>query len=74
MKKPIEAAADAHVEVLVPPAVSVNAVSATKKGTYVPILTVFVVLGADGDELLNPVRAEVRVGTGVERLHPLSLL
>ena len=70
----LEAAADAHVEVLVPPAVSVNAVSDTKKGTYVPILTVFVVLGADGDELLNPVRAEVRVGTGVDAsMNPLVL-
>jgi len=60
----LEAAADADVEVLVPPAVLRNAVSATVEGPGVLVFTALAVLDADGDELLDPARAEVLVGTG----------
>jgi len=62
----LEAAANADVEVLVPPAVLVNAVSATVEGPGVLAFTALAVLDVDGDELLDPARAEVLVGTGVD--------
>jgi len=46
-------------------AVLVDAVSATVEGSDVLVFTAFAVLDADGDELLDSVRAEVLVGTGV---------
>jgi len=60
----LKAAADADVEVLVPPAVLGNAVSATVEGPGVLVFTALAVLDVDGDELLEPARAEVVVGTG----------
>ena len=62
----LEAAADADVEVLAPPAVLVDAVSATVKGSGVLVFTTLAVLDVDGDELLDSARAEVLVGTGVD--------
>jgi len=62
----LEAAADADVEVLVPPAVLVNAVSATVEGPGVLVFTALAVLDVDGDKLFDPARAEVLVGTGVD--------
>jgi len=62
----LEGAADADVEVLVPPAVLVDAVSATVKGSVVLVFTALAVLAVDGDELLDSARAEVLVGTGVD--------
>jgi len=62
----LEAAANADVEVLVPPAVLVNAVSATSEGSGVLVFTALAVLDVDGDELLVSARAEVLVGTGVD--------
>jgi len=53
------------VEVIVPPAVLGNAVSATVEGPGVQVLTVLVVLDVDGDELLDPARAEVLLAKGV---------
>jgi len=56
------------VEVLVPPAGLVYAVSVTAEGSGVPEFAApaaLVVLDVEGDELLDPARAEVRVGTGV---------
>ena len=61
----LEAAADANVEVLVPPAVLVGAVSATVEGSGVLIFTAFAVLDVDGDELLDSARAELLLGSGV---------
>jgi len=63
---PLEAAADADVEVLMPPAVLVDAVSATVEGPGVLVFTALAVLDVDGDELLDPARAEVLVGSGVD--------
>ena len=60
----LEAAADADVEGFVPPAELVDAVSATVKGSGVLVCTALAVLDVDGDELLEPARAEVLVGTG----------
>jgi len=62
----LEDAADANVEVPVPPAVLVDAVSATVEGSGVLVFTVLAVLDADGDKLLDSARAEVLVGTGVD--------
>jgi len=75
----LEAAADADVEVPAPPAVLGNAVSATVEG---PVLanavsatvegpgvlefTALAVLDVDRDELLDPARAEVLLGSGVD--------
>jgi len=63
----LEAAANVNVEVLVPPAALVNADSDTVEGSGVPefvVPAVLVVLVVEGDELLEPARAEVRAGTG----------
>jgi len=70
----LEAAANANVEVLVPPAVLVDAVSATVKGTGVLVLTALAVLDVDGIELLDSARAKVLVGTGVDvTMNPVVL-
>jgi len=70
----LEAAADSDVEVLVPPAVLVDAFSATVEGTGVVVFTAFAVLDVDGDELLDSARAEVLVGTGVDvAMNPVVL-
>jgi len=63
----LEAAANVNVEALVPPAVLVNADSVTVEGSGVPefvVPAVLVVLVVEGDELLDPARAEVWAGTG----------
>jgi len=63
----LEAAANVNMEVLVPPAALVNANSDTVEGSMVPefvVPAVLVVLVVEGDELLEPARAEVRAGTG----------
>jgi len=71
---PLEAAADADVEVLMPPAVLVDAVSATVEGPGVLVFTALAVLDVDGDELLDPARAEVLVGSGVDvAMNPVVL-
>ena len=62
----LEAAADADVGVLVPPAVLVDAVSATGEGSCALIFTVLAVLDVDGDELFVSARVGVLVGTGVD--------
>ena len=62
----LEGAADADVEVPVPPAVLVNAVSATVEGSGVLVFTALAVLAVDGDALLDLARAKVLVGTGVD--------
>jgi len=62
----LEGAADADVEVLLPPAVLVDAVSTTVEGSGVLVFTALAVLAVDGDELLDSARAEVLVGTGVD--------
>jgi len=75
----LEAAAEADVEVLVPPAVLgnaisatvegpvlANAVSATVEGPGVLVFTALALLDVDGDELLDPARAEVLLGSGVD--------
>ena len=62
----LEGAADADVEVLVPPAVLVDAISATVEGSGVLVFTGLAVLAVDGDELLDSARAGVLVGTGVD--------
>ena len=49
-----------------PPAVLVDAVSATVKGSGVLACTALAVLDVDGDELLDSARAEVLVGTDVD--------
>ena len=49
-----------------PPAVLVDAVSATAEGSGVLVFTALAVLDAYGDELLDSARAEVLVGTGVD--------
>ena len=54
----LEGAADADVEVLVPPAVLVNAVSATVESSGVLVFTALAVLAVDGDELLDSAGAE----------------
>ena len=62
----LEEAADVNVEVLVPPKVLVNAVSVTVEVSGVPEFVSCAapgVLDVEGDELLDPARAEVRVGT-----------
>ena len=48
-----EDVADAHVEVPVPPAVLVDAVSATVEGLGALVFTARAVLDVDGDELLD---------------------
>ena len=62
----LEAAADSDVEVFVPPAVLVDAVSATVEGSGVLIFTALAVLAVDGDELLDSARGEVLLGSGVD--------
>jgi len=62
----LEAAANADVEVQVPPAVLGNAVSVNVEGSGVSAFTALAVLDVDGDELLDPARAEELVGTGVD--------
>jgi len=62
----LEGAADADVEVLVSPAVLVDAVSATVEGSGVLAFTALAVLAVDGDGLLDSARAEVLVGTSVD--------
>jgi len=62
----LEGAADADVEVLVPPAVLVDAISATVEGSGVLVFTALAVLAVEGDELLDSAGAEVLVGTGVD--------
>jgi len=62
----LEAAANADVEVLVPYAVLVDAVSATVEGSGVLVFTALAVLDVYGDELLDSARSEVLVGTGVD--------
>jgi len=62
----LEAAANPDVEVLVPPAMLVDAVSATIEGSGVLVFTALAVLDVDGEELLDSARAEVLVGTGVD--------
>ena len=70
----LEATAEADVKVRVPPAVLVNAVSATVEGSGVLLLTALAVLDVDGDELLDTARAEVLVGTGVDfAMNPVVL-
>jgi len=61
----LEGAADADVEVPVPPAVLVDAVSATVEGSGVLVFTALAVLAVDGVKLLDPAGAEVLVGTEV---------
>jgi len=62
----LEAAADADVEVLVPPAVLGNAVSATVEGSCVLVFTALAVLDVDGVELLDPAMEEVLLGSCVD--------
>jgi len=62
----LEGVADADVKVLVPPAVLVDAASATVEGSGVLVFTALAVLDVDGDELLDSAVAEVLVGTGVD--------
>ena len=70
----LEATAIADVEVRVPPAVLVNAVSATVEGSGVLAFTALAVLDVDGDELLAPARAEVLVVTGADvAMNPVVL-
>jgi len=63
----LEAAANANVEVLAPPVVLANAISAITESSGVPEFAVPTTRGVchvEGDELPNPARAEVRAGTG----------
>ena len=75
----LEAAVDADVYVLVPPAVLGNAGSGTVEGPVlanavsdtvespdVLVFTALAVLDVDGDELLDPARAEVLLSSGVD--------
>jgi len=62
----LEDAADADVEVIVPPAELVDAVSATVESSCVLVFTALAVLAVDGGELLDSARAEVLGGTGVD--------
>ena len=62
----LEGAADADVKMLVPPAVLVDAISATVEGAGLLVFTTLAVLDVDGDELFVSARAEVLVGTGVD--------
>ena len=55
-----------HKLAQVPLAVLVKAAFVTEEGTHVPILPVCAVPWVDGDQLLDPVRADVLVGTGVD--------
>ena len=57
----LKGAADADVEVLVPPAVLVDAVFATVEGSGVLVFTALGVLAVDGDELLDSARADTGV-------------
>ena len=51
-----------------------NAVSATAEGSGVLVFTAFAVLDVDGDELLDPARAEVLLGTGFDvAMNPVVL-
>ena len=63
----LEDAVNVDVEVLVPPAGLVYAVSVTVEGPGVEFAApaALVVFDVEGDELLDPARAEVRVDTGV---------
>jgi len=73
----LEAAAEADVEVLVPPAVLGNAISATVEGPGVQVFTALAVFDVDEDELLDPARAEVLLGSagvGVEVLVNTSVV
>jgi len=58
----------------VPPTVLVNADSATVEGSGALVFTALAVLDVDGDELLDPARAEVLVGTGVDSAMNLVVL
>jgi len=70
----LEAATDADMKVLVPPAVLRNAVSATAEGPGLLAFTVLALLDVDGDELLDPARAEVLLGSGVDvAMNPVVL-
>ena len=62
----LEGAAHADVEVLVPPAVLVDTVSATVESSGVLVFTALAVVAVDGDELLDSARAEVLLGTGFD--------
>jgi len=75
----LEGAVDADVEGLVPPAVLgnavsatiegpvlANAVSATVEGPGVLVFTALAVLDVNGDELPDPARAKVPLGSGVD--------
>jgi len=53
----LEAPANANAEVLLPPSVLVNAVSATVEGSGVLVFTALAVLDVEGDKLLDSVRA-----------------
>jgi len=60
--------------VLVPPTVLVNADSTTVEGSGALVFTALAVLDVDGDKLLDPARAEVLVGTGVDfAMNPVVL-
>jgi len=70
----LEAVADADVKVRVPSAVLVNAVSATVEGPGVLVFTALAALDVHGDELLDPARAKVLVGSGVDvAMNPVVL-
>jgi len=62
----LEAAANADVEVHVPPAVLVDAISATIEGSGALLFTALAVLDVYRDELLDSARSEVLVGKGVD--------
>jgi len=67
-------AVDADVKVLVPPTVLVKAVFVTFEGPGVLVFAALAVLDVDGDKLLDPARAEVLVGSGVEvAINPVVL-
>jgi len=62
----LEAAADENMEVLVPPAVLVDAILVAVEGSVVPRFAMPAAPGkltVEEDKLLNPARAEVRAGT-----------
>jgi len=72
----LNAAAEADVEVLMPPAVPENAVPATIAGPGVQVFTALAVPDADRGELLDPDRAEVlgdSDGVGVDALATLEV-
>ena len=62
----LEGAADADVEVLLPPALLVDAISAIVEGSGVLVFTALAVLDVNGDELLDPARAKVLLGSCVD--------